>query len=1319
MRNRLLGAFVAVLLAVTWMPTAVAHASIATTSGNIKLIAPPPSAQLDALEDPTSAVAWVERQGVTLASGLVTDIQSPGTYTLPAQLHNATIPAGTVVDSQIFHSDRPGVAGNSTGTIERIFTATFPTDILGIVALDNKLAVSDVLGSPGTAYFTGTAPNGNRGLNFDVSTSRDSLTMVDQRTVSVDLRTSSDMDEFRVITKHNSPPTANAGGPYVGTEGAPVALAGSAADVDGDPITKSWSLSYTGDAGTTCSLTGGTTFTPSVSCTDNALVTATLSVSDGVNPAVTSSTPVTIGNAPPTLGSLTVPTAAVPLGNAANVSVPFSDAGTNDTHTATVTWGDTTSSAGSVTESAGAGTVNAGHTYALAGLYTVTVTVSDDNLGTVSTTAQINVNGPPIADAAGPYSGSEGLPTTLVGTAVDPENDPLAVNWSFLPSALDPGASCVSSGTTTLTPSVTCNDDAVIAASLSASDGINPAVLSPTTVAIANEAPILGALGVGTGPFATGAPVSLSASFTDQGTNDTHTATIDWGDLSSSNATVSESSGSGSLAASHVYTAPGIYTVSTVLSDDDHGTDVRTATVVVNSPPTADTGGPYAGVEGAALALAGTAHDADGDPLTTSWTFAVAGKPGTTCTSVGADTLTPTLTCNDDATVTATLSVSDGINATVTEVTTITVGNAPPQSTAAVASSGIAPVGSTVSVGLTYSDVGTNDTHTATIDWGDGTVEPGVVTGTAGSGTVAGSHVYTTGGGYTIAVTVMDDDGDITTQTTTVLVNGSPTAGVGGPYSGVEGTPVTLTGTAADPDVDTLLVQWTSSIVSADPGTICSLTDATTLTPSLVCDDDAVVNVTFAVADGINPPVVDSTTVNIQNAAPSVAAPTVVPNPVPLGTPVSLSTTFTDPGVNDNPLATINWGDGHQDPGSVVWTLGTGSVTGGHTYTTPGTYTVTVTVNDKDGGTNSASVVVVVNAPPTIHAGGPYSGTEGTPLALAGTAHDPEGDPLALSWSFAVSTDPGGSCSFSGTATLVPSIMCTDDATVLATLRADDGVNPPVTHTATITINNVAPTIGLVTVPTAPVPIGTAVTALTTFADQGANDTHTATIGWGDSTTTAGVVNESAGNGSVTGSHAYAAAGTYTVSITIVDDDTGTVTGTATARIVVFDGGNGFVTGGGWITSPSGAYTPNDPSDPDLVGRANYGFVIKKDASDPVPTGNTEFQLRLAQTTGKNAGKDGFSTTPKFNFKADAYTSLAVTTSLGKAVYRGTGTLDGVAGYQFLVSVVDGRSAHVADKFRIKIWKASTGVVFYDNMPGAADDATATTEASGGSIIIH
>jgi streptogramin lyase len=158
-------------------------------------------------------------------------------------------------------------------------------------------------------------------------------------------------------------------------------------------------------------------------------------------------------------------------------------------------------------------------------------------------------------------------------------------------------------------------------------------------------------------------------------------------------------------------------------------------------------------------------------------------------------------------------------------------------------------------------------------------------------------------------------------------------------------------------------------------------------------------------------------------------------------------------------------------------------------------------------------------------------------------------------------------------------------------------------------------------------------------------------------------------------------------------------TGPAECRfLAVYDPDAGFVTGGGWINSPAGAYAP----DPLLTGSANFGFVAKYKKGQDTPDGNTEFQFQAGD----------------LNFKSSAYDWLVVAGP--KAMYKGSGNINGLAGYGFMLSAVDANLTPSTDLdlFRIKIWD-EFGNVVYDNEAGEAPDADPSTALAGGSIVIH
>ena len=181
-----------------------------------------------------------------------------------------------------------------------------------------------------------------------------------------------------------------------------------------------------------------------------------------------------------------------------------------------------------------------------------------------------------------------------------------------------------------------------------------------------------------------------------------------------------------------------------------------------------------------------------------------------------------------------------------------------------------------------------------------------------------------------------------------------------------------------------------------------------------------------------------------------------------------------------------------------------------------------------------------------------------------------------------------------------------------------------------------------------------------------------------------------------------------TLGVLKVTAEAGSGCGTSIAYIPVFDPNGNFVTGGGWINSPAGAM----PAQPDVVGKANFGFVSKYKKGSTQVDGNTEFQFQAGT----------------INFKSTMHESGSLVISGGKATYRGSGTINGQTGYKFVVVAFDGNwnNGTSPDRFRIKISTENGGTVIYDNGLGADENGNESTTTilgnngiGGGSIVIH
>lgn len=119
------------------------------------------------------------------------------------------------------------------------------------------------------------------------------------------------------------------------------------------------------------------------------------------------------------------------------------------------------------------------------------------------------------------------------------------------------------------------------------------------------------------------------------------------------------------------------------------------------------------------------------------------------------DHLAPLHSYGDNGFFLATLTITDTAGASGMDSLLVTVLNQDP--VLGDLSDQVVAAGTAIMVVVGYSDPGFLDTHIATIDWGDGTVEAGNVN--ASEFVVSGTHIFTNVGIHEVEITLIDDDG--------------------------------------------------------------------------------------------------------------------------------------------------------------------------------------------------------------------------------------------------------------------------------------------------------------------------------------------------------------------------------------------------------------------------------------------------------------------------------------------------------------------------------------------------------------------------------
>jgi PKD repeat protein len=692
-------------------------------------------------------------------------------------------------------------------------------------------------------------------------------------------------------------------------EGQSVAFSATATD----PGTKD-TLIYSWNFGDTTTAVVGQNVTHTFADNGNYNVVLTVTDKDG---GVTTQTVVAkVDNVAPTIVSIAKPN-TIKEGESVTFAATATDPGILDTLTYSWNFGDNTAPVIGQ---------NTTHTFADNGNYNVVLTVTDKDGGVTTQTvvAKVDNVAPTIVSIVKPDKINEGQAVTFSTTATDPGIlDTLTYSWNF-----GDNTSPVIAQNTTHTFADNGNYNVVL--TVIDKDG---AVTTQTVVAkVDNVAPTIVSIAKPS-TIKEGESVTFSATATDPGILDTLTYSWNFGDsttpVTGQNAT-------------HTFADNGNYNVVLTVTDKDGAatTQIVVAKVDNVAPTIISIDKPTTIKEGESVLFKATATDLGIlDTLTYSWNF------GDNTTPISGQNVNHTFVDNGNYNVVLTVTDKDG--GITTQTVVAKVDNVAP-TIVSIAKPSIIKEGESVTFSATVTDPGILDTLTYSWKFGDNTT---LVTGQNAN------HIFIDNGNYNVVLTVTDKDGGVTTQTTTVKVdNVAPTiVSINKPTTIKEGESVTFSATATDPGTkDTLTYSWNfGDNTAAVVGQNVTRTFA----------DNGNYNVVLTVTDKDGAVTTQTVVVKVDNVAPVIAT-LILPQNVQAGTAAQFTATATDVGTRDTLTYSWNFGD------NTAATIGQ-NIT--HTYTSAGSYSIILTVTDKDGAVTTQTQNITVAAPPTtggIRAGG-------------------------------------------------------------------------------------------------------------------------------------------------------------------------------------------------------------------------------------------------------------------------------------------------------------------------------------------------------------